>query len=114
MVTVCEGAEIVFVCQLPSSPSGWVINLIGRSRLLSSAAASQAGMILTFSGDPGYGFEIRVLNSSQAGFFSELRVTAVTELNQVTVECQGISRSFMSTINIVSVPSRSECELNSN
>ena len=43
------------------------------------------------------------MNLSQAGFFTELRVNALRQLNQVTVECQGISGSFMSTINIASV-----------
>ena len=101
------GQQAVFTCQQSGSISRWTINLPeGISiRLTNSATSSQAGTVLTFVDDPGFGFEIHVLLSSSLNttVISELRVTAVRQLNGVTVECLGFSGNFISTIQIVSV-----------
>ena len=63
--------------------------------LVNSVSSSLAGTVLTFSNDPGFGFEIHVLSSSSSSsVITELRVTAVRQLNGVTVECVGPSGSF--------------------
>ena len=93
----------MFVCQQPGSFQRWTVsNLPGgiSNDLVNSVASSQAGRVSTFTNDP-YGFEIHVLPSS-SNVISELRVTAVKELNGATVECRGDSGSFMSTIQIMS------------
>ena len=95
----------MFVCQQTGSTSRWTVNLPGGiiNELSNSASSSQAGTVLTFVNDP-YGFEIHVLSSSSgSSVISELRVTAVRQLNGVTVECAGANGSYMSTIQIVSV-----------
>ena len=98
----CEGEQVVFTCQQTGSISRWEVNLPGVV-ITNSPSSSQAGTILTFRDDPSFGFEIHVLSSSSASsVISELRVTAVRQLNGVTVECVGNSGSFMSTIEIVS------------
>ena len=106
----CVGEQVVFVCQQSGSTLTWTVDLPGgvSNDLVNSASSSQAGTVLTFADDPGFGFEIHVLSSSSASIISELRVTAVRELNGVTVRCLGGSGSFMSTIQIVSV---GECTL---
>ena len=98
------GKQVVFVCQQTGSTSRWTVDLPGgiSNQLSNSASSSQAGTVLTFANDP-YGFEIHVLSSSSSSsVISELRVTAVRELNGVTVECVASGR-FMSTIQISSV-----------
>ena len=98
--------QVVFVCQQTGSTSRWTVDLPGgiSNRISSSPSSSLAGTVLTFADDPGFGFEIHVLSSSSASsVISELLVTAVRELNGATVECAGVSGSFMSTIQIASV-----------
>ena len=102
---VCIGEQVVFVCQRTSTTSLWAVHL-PLVTLQNSAAVSQAGTV-TFQNDPGFGFEIRVFNFSQSSaFVSELHVTAVSQLNGVTLECDGSSGSFMSTIQISSSPGK--------
>ena len=102
MDEVCIEEKAVFVCQQTGSPSTWIVNLNDGRRLENSAAATQAGMVLPLSNEPGFGFEIRVLNASQNGLFTELRVTVVREFDGVTVICQfGSSANYMSTIRVV-------------
>ena len=94
---VCVGGQIVFTCQQTRNTFRWTVNL-PNGDLSTSASSSQAGTVLTLSNDPGYGFEIHILSSS-----SKLRVTAVRQLNGVTVECEGPSGTYMSTIQIALV-----------
>ena len=97
------GKQVVFVCQQTSSTLRWTVDLPGgvSNELVSSASSSQAGTVLIFSNDP-YGFEIHVLSSSSvSSVISELRVTAVRQLNGATVECAGPSGTFSSTIDVV-------------
>ena len=101
---MCVGEQVVFVCQQPGLTLTWTVDLPGGS-ITESASSSQAGTVLTFSDDP-FGFEIHVLTSSS--IITELHVTAVRQLNGVTVECAGVSGTFISTIQIASV---GECTL---
>ena len=92
----------MFVCQQPGFTSRWTVNLPGVI-LSNSASSSLAGTVLNFLNDPGFGFEIHVLSSSStSSVISELRVTAVRQLNGVTVECLGSDGSITSTFQIVS------------
>ena len=56
-----------------------------------------------FPDDPGFNFEIHVISSGSDGITTELQVTAVRELNGVTVECAGFATSCTFTISIASV-----------
>ena len=94
------GEQVEFVCQQAGSTSRWTVNLPGGS-ITELVSSSQAGRVLNFTDDPGFEFEIHILSSSSASnVISELRVTAVRQLNGVTVECVGGSGSFVSTIQI--------------
>ena len=99
---VCEGQEIVFTCQQPSG-TGWTVVLAPGNLLRSIVSSSDIGTVVVFTNDPGFGFEIHVLPNSSSSVISELRVTAVRQLNGVTVECTGNGGTFMSTIQIASV-----------
>ena len=97
------GQQLVFTCQQNGTTSRWTVNL-PMITLANTASSSQAGAVSTFAYDLGFGFEIHILASSSSNsVISELRVTAVRQLNGVTVECLGISGRFMSTIEIASV-----------
>ena len=97
------GQQVVFTCQQAGTASRWTVNL-PTITLTSTALSSQSGIMSIFANDPGFGFEIRLLSSSlSSSVISELRVTAVRQLNGVTVECLGGSGNFMYTIQIASV-----------
>ena len=94
----------MFDCNQAFSTIWTVGNLpSGAMPLIVNLSSSQVGAVLNFTDDPGFGFEIHVLDSGSAVYQSELRVTAVRELNGVTVECAGFQGNFMSTIQIASV-----------
>ena len=102
---VCVGEQVVFVCQQTGSTLRWTVDLPGgiSNELVNTASSSQAGIVSMFTNDP-YGFEIHVLSSSSSSsVISELHVTAVRQLNGVTVECEGGIGRYMSTIQIASV-----------
>ena len=100
---VCPGNRVIFICQQPGALARWTI-ILPSITLQNSAQNSQYGSVLTFVADPGYRFEIHVVsNSSSSIITSELQVTAVRELDGVTVECAGHSGTFMSTIRVASV-----------
>ena len=92
----------MFVCQLTGPILIWRVDLPERN-IEQTKLSPQAGTNLTFENDDDFGFEIHILSSSSAGIMSELRVTAVSQLNGITVECARPSGSFMSTIQVVSV-----------
>ena len=108
------GKQVVFVCQQTGSTLRWTVGNLPSGTFITdqislTVDSSQAGSILTFPDDPGFGFEIHVLSSSStSSIISELRVTAVRQLNGVTVECAG-DRLYTSTIQIASV-GESVCE----
>ena len=109
------GKQVVFVCQQTGSTSRWTVgNLPGATGVLDQISltidSSQAGTVLPIPDKSSFGFEIHVLSSSLASrVISELRVTAVRQLNGVTVECAG-DRFYTSTLQIASV-GKSACEL---
>ena len=87
---VCAGEQVVFVCQ-QTFFTRWTVFLPGGTtyELTNAILPSQAETVLVFQDDP-FGFEIHVLSSSSnTTTFSELRVTAVSQLNGSTVECNG-------------------------
>ena len=93
----------MFTCQQAGTTSRWTVNLPMDILLQLSASSSQTGTVSNFINDPGFGFDIHILSSSSSSsVISELRVTAVRQLNGVTVECLGSSGRFMSTIHIAS------------
>ena len=67
------------------------------------AFSTQLGSLLTLTNDPGFNFELHIVSNSSGNFTTELQVTAVRELNGVTVECFGSSGTITSTINVTSV-----------
>ena len=92
----------MFTCQ-QASPwpfIRWTV-ILPNITLTTSVSSSQAGRVSIFLNDPGFGFELHVLPSSVIIY--ELHVTAVQQLNGVTVECIA-SEMFMSTIQINLVP----------
>ena len=97
------GKQVVFVCQQTGPTLTWRVVLPGQTSIERSVLSSQVGTKLTFQSDPGFGFEIHILSSSSSGIISELRVTAVRQLNGVTVECRGGGGTDMSNIQIASV-----------
>ena len=101
---VCVGEQVVFDCQQTVFVT-WTVDLPGISNdltnTLTASTSPAAGTVLSFTDDPGYNFELNILPSSSAtSVRTEVRVTARRELDGVTVECNGDSGSFMSTINI--------------
>ena len=103
---MCEGNQVVFICQETRSNLRWTVNLPEGSsinRLTVDVSSSQAGSVLNFVNEDPFGFEIHVLSSSSDSVKSELRVTAVRGLNGATVKCVGPGRYPSSTIHISSV-----------
>ena len=111
---VCVGEQVVFVCQQIGGISRWTVGNLPRgiSGFTATALSSLAGMVYSIHDDPGFGFEIYVLpSSSSSSVISELRVTAVRQLNGVTLRCEGGNGSFVSTIQIASI-GKSACTFN--
>ena len=109
---MCAGNQVVFVCRQSSSSRWTVFTLPSETvdQISLTVDSSQTGTVLPIPYDPGFGFEIYVLPSnSSSSVISELRVTAVRQLNGVTLECAGDNGHYMSTIMIISV-GKSECE----
>ena len=102
---VCPGNRVIFTCQLSGAFARWRINLPSVLTLQNTAQSSQVGSVLTFVNDPGFNFELHIVsfNSNIDIITTELQVTAVRELNGVTVECAGSSETFTSTIQVASV-----------
>ena len=93
----------MFTCQQTGVNSRWKVNLPNKT-ISNSVFASLEGTVSIFIDDPGFGFEIHGFpSSSSSSVISELRVTAVEQLDGVTVECIA-SEMYMSMIQIVSVP----------
>jgi hypothetical protein len=100
---VCPVSRVIFTCQQSGAIARWTISL--PSGTLQNAAQSSVhdpGSLLTFVNDPGFNFEIHVVSSNSNNITTELQVTAVRELNGVTVRCDGLRR-FMSTIVVTSI-----------
>ena len=85
------------------SERGWTVTLPGVT--LRAFTPREVGGTRTFENDPGFEFTVEllssILNSSSISVNRcELRVTAVGELDGVTVGCEGISGTITSTIQV--------------
>ena len=98
---VCPGNRAIFICQQSGAVARWMI-FLPSGTLENTALNSQIGSVLTFVNDPGFNFGLHVISFNSNIITTELWVTAVRELNGVTVECGG-SVIFMSTIQVASV-----------
>ena len=97
---VCPGNRVIFTCQQSGFSTQWRINMDQMPP--QTVHSTQVGSVITF-GDP-LNFKIRVVSNRSGILTTELQVTAVRELNGVTVECAGLTGiSFTSTISIASV-----------
>ena len=116
---MCVGKQVVFFCQRSGSGTRWEV-LPNGVYLYRIVYSSEVGRVLTFANHPDYyGFEIHILSSSSSSSITtELRVTAVRELNGVTVRCKGNhNENSISTIQIISgdkfYPMIKNCFINS-
>ena len=98
---VCSGNRVIFTCQQPGAFAQWRINL--QPTLRQTAQSTQVGSVITFGVDSGFNFELHIVSNSSGILTTELQVTTVRELNDVTVECIGSSGTFMSIIDVASV-----------
>ena len=98
---MCPGNRVIFTCQQSGALARWRIFLPSVT-LQNTAQSSQIGSVLAFVNDPGFNFEHHVVSFNSNIITTELQVTAVRELNGVTVECGG-STFFISTIRVASV-----------
>ena len=105
---VCPGNRIIFTCQ-QSAFTTWMVRLPQQTlQQTVTGQNSPNGSVLTFEGqtDP-FNFEVHVVsstsNSSHIIITTELQVSAVRELDRVTVGCIGGSGILMSTIQIASI-----------
>ena len=100
---VCPGNRVIFICQQPGTSTRWRIHL--QPILRQSAQSTQVGSVITFGEDRGFDFELHIVSNSSNILTTELQVTAVKELNGVTVDCIGGSGTSicMSTIQVASV-----------
>ena len=102
---VCGGKQVLFVCQRDYF-TRWSVFFPGDLEAIYELRVlpSQAGTVLTFQDDTSFGFEIHVLSSSSnTTVLSQLRVTAVRQLNGTIVECEGSNGNQRRTIQIASV-----------
>ena len=99
---VCAGNRVIFTCQQSGALTRWTITLPSKM-LQNSAQSLQYGSVLTFVGDPGFNFQIHIVTNTSSTITTELQVTAVRELDGITVECSGISGRFMSIIRVTSL-----------
>ena len=99
---MCPGNRVNFTCQHTSIVSRWIINLPS-GILQAIVRSSQVGSKVTIVNDPGFHFEIHIISNSSNSIISELQVTAVRQLNGVTVECDADHEHYTSTIEVASV-----------
>ena len=101
---VCSGNCVIFTwqCQQPGTFIQWSIYL-QPTQLRQTAQSTQVGSVITFGVDRGFDFELHIVSFSSNILTTELQVTAVRELNGVTVDCIGVSGTSMFTIQVASV-----------
>ena len=97
---VCLGQQVQIVCQQLGGSTTWKVNL--QRMMLRVLAPREVGGVEMFPDDPGFAFEV-VTTDFNTSIVSELRVTAVRELNGVTVDCEGFSGTYMSEIQVATV-----------
>ena len=98
---VCPGNRVIFTCQQPGFTTQWTVSL--QPPLRQNVQSTQVGSVITFGVDRGFNFELHIVSNSSNILTTELQVTAVRELNGVTVECFGVSGATMFTIQVASV-----------
>ena len=98
---MCPGNRVIFTCQLTGVLTRWTINLPSGTLQTTVQSTEAVGTIFTFENDP-FHFEVHVVSNSMIRT-TELQVTAVRQLDGVTVECDGQSGDYMSTIRVASV-----------
>ena len=98
---VCPGNRVIFTCQQTGFSTVWSINL--QPVLHQNIRSTQVGSVISFGVDSGFMFELHIVSNSSGILTTELQVTAVRELNGVTVECIGASGTFSLTIQVASV-----------
>ena len=100
---VCPGDCIIFTCNQTGIFTRWIINL-SSGMIQTNARSTEVGSILRFNNDP-FNFETHVLSSSSNTLTTQLQVTAMRELNGVTVQCDGAieGSDHTSAIQIASV-----------
>ena len=97
---MCPGNRINFTCQ-QTGATQWNIHL--QPALLQSAQITQVGSVITFGVDRGFNFELYIVSFSSGILTTELQVTAVRELDGVTMVCNRPNGAFPSTIQVASV-----------
>lgn len=97
--SICVGQAVVISCQNNSFSVNWAIDLPS-GKISTIALYVDHNRSLTFLGDPGCGFQVFILPTSNSSYIhSELRVTAARKLNGVRVFCG----TFNTTIQVSSV-----------
>ena len=98
---MCHGNRVIFTCQQAGFTTQWRINI--NQILRQTVRSTQVGSVITFGAESGFNFELHIVSNSSGNFTTELQVTAVRELNGVTVECIGFSGTSTSIIEIASI-----------
>ena len=63
---VCVGTQLVFTCQQPGGLSRWDVTLSASRKISQSVLYTRIGIVHYFIDDPGFGFEVYILNSSSS------------------------------------------------
>ena len=100
--SVCPENRVNFTCQ-QSGSTEWDIHLQPQTLMQTAQVTQAVGSVIRFGVDRGFNFELHIVSSSSGNFTTQLQVTAVRELDNVTVGCRGQSGTFLSTIQVASV-----------
>ena len=92
---MCPGNHIIFSCNQTGLFARWTINFPSGTvphwtSITSDVRDTQPGSVIPFRDDNR--FEIHVLSNNSNTLTTELQVTAVSQLNGITVTCGGIDR----------------------
>ena len=90
---VCPGNRVIFTCQQSGTLIQWRINT--DQMLRQTLRSTQVGSVITL----GDHFRFHVVSNSSGILTTELQVTAVKELNNVTVDCTG-SRAIIQVVSV--------------
>ena len=95
---VCLGNHVTFTCHHaePGRPR-WRI-YIPLKVLAQIVLSNEVRFMHSFQEDPGFGFQLQISSITPKNITTELQVTAVRQLNNVSVECAGSSGTFVSVI----------------
>ena len=96
---MCPENRVIFTCQ-QSGSTEWDIHLQPTSLMQTAQVTQAVGSVIRFGVDRGFNFELHIVSSISGNFTTQLQVTAVRELDNVTVGCRGQSGTFLSTIQV--------------